>query len=169
MMWITTDWFFFQCDPGIGVDRFFHALYSNKNILVLLGSGCSNVTERLANIVPYWNIPQVSIFFSPQIFQFHFYWKNCAWFFQRLKTPLKMKIQIVLRNSYEINRYHFEQFIYIQQIQKKCFFASIIDEKGNQFFWDRDALFQHYCHYIFDEKFRHMVNEYLSSYKKTIR
>ncbi|XP_044748557.1 gamma-aminobutyric acid type B receptor subunit 2 isoform X2 [Coccinella septempunctata] len=49
-----------RCDPGIGVDRFFYALYSNKNILVLLGSGCSNVTERLANIVPYWNIPQIS-------------------------------------------------------------------------------------------------------------
>ncbi|XP_045480346.1 gamma-aminobutyric acid type B receptor subunit 2 isoform X1 [Harmonia axyridis] len=49
-----------MCDPGIGVDRFFYALYSNNNILFLLGSSCSNVTERLANIVPYWNIPQIS-------------------------------------------------------------------------------------------------------------
>ncbi|KAL3267203.1 hypothetical protein HHI36_011339 [Cryptolaemus montrouzieri] len=49
-----------RCDPGVGVDRFFYALYSNKNILVLLGSSCSNVTESLAHVVPYWNIPQVS-------------------------------------------------------------------------------------------------------------
>ncbi|XP_017770672.1 PREDICTED: gamma-aminobutyric acid type B receptor subunit 2 isoform X2 [Nicrophorus vespilloides] len=49
-----------QCDPGAGIDRFFHALYSKKIIIMLLGSGCSNVTESLANIVPYWNILQVS-------------------------------------------------------------------------------------------------------------
>ncbi|KAK4887533.1 hypothetical protein RN001_003804 [Aquatica leii] len=49
-----------KCDPGVGVDSFFHAIYSNKLILMLLGSGCSNVTESLANIMPYWNILQVS-------------------------------------------------------------------------------------------------------------
>ncbi|XP_018573982.1 gamma-aminobutyric acid type B receptor subunit 1-like [Anoplophora glabripennis] len=49
-----------ECDPGVGIDRFFHALYSNKTILMLLGAGCSNVSERLAHVVPFWNIIQVS-------------------------------------------------------------------------------------------------------------
>ncbi|KAJ8936182.1 hypothetical protein NQ318_017062 [Aromia moschata] len=47
-----------KCDPGVGIDRFFHALYSNKTILMLLGAGCSNVSERLAHVVPYWNVIQ---------------------------------------------------------------------------------------------------------------
>ncbi|CAH0561231.1 unnamed protein product [Brassicogethes aeneus] len=49
-----------HCDPGVGIDRFFHALYSKKKILMLLGTGCSNVTESLAHVMPYWNILQVS-------------------------------------------------------------------------------------------------------------
>lgn len=53
-----------QCDPGVGVDRFFHALYTQHltRMLMLLGSACSEVTESLAKVVPYWNIVQVSIF-----------------------------------------------------------------------------------------------------------
>ncbi|XP_060531549.1 gamma-aminobutyric acid type B receptor subunit 2 [Cylas formicarius] len=49
-----------KCDPGVAVDRLFHALYSDKTILMLLGAGCSNVSETLAHVVPYWNILQVS-------------------------------------------------------------------------------------------------------------
>ncbi|XP_051153184.1 uncharacterized protein LOC127276638 isoform X2 [Leptopilina boulardi] len=52
-----------QCDPGVAVDRFFHAIYSsNKNSLMplLLGTACSEVSETLAKIVPYWNVVQVS-------------------------------------------------------------------------------------------------------------
>ncbi|XP_023290451.1 gamma-aminobutyric acid type B receptor subunit 1 [Orussus abietinus] len=52
-----------QCDPGVGVDRFFHALYSqrkNAPMPLLLGTACSEVTETLAKIVPYWNMVQVS-------------------------------------------------------------------------------------------------------------
>ncbi|EFA01604.1 gamma-aminobutyric acid type B receptor subunit 2 [Tribolium castaneum] len=49
-----------QCDPGVGIDRFFHAIYSKKTIVMLLGTSCSNVTESLAHVVPYWNILQVS-------------------------------------------------------------------------------------------------------------
>nr|XP_012147462.1 PREDICTED: uncharacterized protein LOC100877668 [Megachile rotundata] len=52
-----------KCDPGVAVDRFFHALYSaEKNDLIplLLGTACSEVTETLAKIVPYWNVIQVS-------------------------------------------------------------------------------------------------------------
>lgn len=53
--------FVLQCDPGVGVDRFFHALYTHqsKRIIMVLGSACSEVTESLAKIVPYWNILQV--------------------------------------------------------------------------------------------------------------
>ncbi|XP_050299268.1 uncharacterized protein LOC126738137 isoform X2 [Anthonomus grandis grandis] len=49
-----------QCDPGVAIDRLFHTIYSNKTIVMLLGAGCSNVSEALAHIVPYWNIIQVS-------------------------------------------------------------------------------------------------------------
>ncbi|GJQ84523.1 GABA-B-R3 [Trypoxylus dichotomus] len=49
-----------ECDPGVAIDRFFHALYSNKTISMLLGSGCSNVSESLAHMAIYWNILQVS-------------------------------------------------------------------------------------------------------------
>ena len=51
-----------QCDPGVAVDRFFHAIYSRKNNIMplLLGTACSEVSETLAKIVPYWNIVQVS-------------------------------------------------------------------------------------------------------------
>ncbi|XP_075225700.1 gamma-aminobutyric acid type B receptor subunit 3 [Lycorma delicatula] len=51
-----------KCDPGVGVDRFFHALYTRPLIRmpILLGSACSEVTESLAKVVPYWNMVQVS-------------------------------------------------------------------------------------------------------------
>lgn len=52
-----------QCDPGVAVDRFFYALYTEKKSTLmpfLLGTACSEVTETLAKIVPYWNIVQVS-------------------------------------------------------------------------------------------------------------
>ncbi|XP_070150184.1 uncharacterized protein Gaba-b-r3 isoform X2 [Polyergus mexicanus] len=52
-----------KCDSGVAVDRFFHALYSTrkKNLMpFLLGTACSEVTETLAKIVPYWNVIQVS-------------------------------------------------------------------------------------------------------------
>ncbi|XP_073949061.1 gamma-aminobutyric acid type B receptor subunit 3, partial [Choristoneura fumiferana] len=51
-----------KCDPGVGVDRFFHALYTEREsrMVMLLGSACSEVTESIAKIVPYWNIVQVS-------------------------------------------------------------------------------------------------------------
>jgi ABC-type branched-subunit amino acid transport system substrate-binding protein len=52
-----------QCDSGVAVDRFFHALYSTRKkhlMPFLLGTACSEVTETLAKIVPYWNVIQVS-------------------------------------------------------------------------------------------------------------
>ncbi|XP_067625917.1 gamma-aminobutyric acid type B receptor subunit 2 isoform X2 [Eurosta solidaginis] len=51
-----------QCDPGVGVDRFFHAIYTQPHtrMIMLLGSACSEVTESLAKVVPHWSIVQVS-------------------------------------------------------------------------------------------------------------
>ena len=51
----------FQCDPGIGIDTFFHALYmmNTTRVVMLLGTACSDVTESLAKVVPYWNVVQV--------------------------------------------------------------------------------------------------------------
>lgn len=51
-----------KCDPGVGVDRFFHALYTEREarMVMLLDTACSEVTESIAKIVPYWNIVQVS-------------------------------------------------------------------------------------------------------------
>ncbi|XP_068085262.1 gamma-aminobutyric acid type B receptor subunit 2 [Anabrus simplex] len=51
-----------QCDPGVGVDAFFHALYTQNStrMVMLLGTACSDVTESLAKVVPYWNMVQVS-------------------------------------------------------------------------------------------------------------
>lgn len=56
--------FISQCDPGVGVDRFFHALYTERDarMVMLLGTACSEVTESIAKIVPYWNIVQVTLF-----------------------------------------------------------------------------------------------------------
>ena len=49
-----------QCDPGVGVDTFFHALYTKSTrMIMLLGTACSEVTESLAKVTPYWNIVQV--------------------------------------------------------------------------------------------------------------
>lgn len=63
-----------QCDPGVGVDRFFHALYTKKStrMVMLLGSACSEVTESLAKVVPYWNMVQVN----------RIYWIFCYFHFQ---------------------------------------------------------------------------------------
>ncbi|OXA58880.1 Gamma-aminobutyric acid type B receptor subunit 2 [Folsomia candida] len=52
-----------QCDPGTGVDAFFHALYSQKNstkIIALLGTACDEVTERVSKVATHQRIVQVS-------------------------------------------------------------------------------------------------------------
>ncbi|KAF8790456.1 Gamma-aminobutyric acid type B receptor subunit like protein [Argiope bruennichi] len=49
-----------QCDSGVAVDAFFHSLYRQPVMTTLLGTGSSEVTERLARVVSRWNIVQVS-------------------------------------------------------------------------------------------------------------
>ena len=53
---------YLQCDTGAGVDAFFHAFYTLQvRMLMLLGAACTEVTESLAQMTPYWNIVQVSL------------------------------------------------------------------------------------------------------------
>ncbi|GAB6027300.1 Metabotropic GABA-B receptor subtype 3A [Chamberlinius hualienensis] len=47
-------------DTGIAVDAFFHAVYCRPQMVMVLGSSSSPVTEKLAQIVPVWNVLQVS-------------------------------------------------------------------------------------------------------------
>lgn len=51
-----------KCDAGVGVDRFFHAIYTQNHtkMVMVLGSACSEVTESLARVVPYWNMIMAS-------------------------------------------------------------------------------------------------------------
>ncbi|XP_054709345.1 gamma-aminobutyric acid type B receptor subunit 2-like [Uloborus diversus] len=49
-----------QCDSGVAVDAFFHSLYRQPTMSVLLGTGSSEVTERLARVVSRWNVIQMS-------------------------------------------------------------------------------------------------------------
>uniref|UniRef100_T1JM31 Gamma-aminobutyric acid type B receptor subunit 2 n=1 Tax=Strigamia maritima TaxID=126957 RepID=T1JM31_STRMM len=49
-----------KCDSGAAVDAIFHALYQKPQIIMLLGTGCSHVTVKLAQIVTRWNLLQVS-------------------------------------------------------------------------------------------------------------
>ncbi|GFS69808.1 gamma-aminobutyric acid type B receptor subunit 2 [Nephila pilipes] len=48
------------CDSGVAVDAFFHSLYRQPVMTTILGTGSSEVTERLARVVSRWNIVQIS-------------------------------------------------------------------------------------------------------------
>ena len=52
-------WYFqimFQCDPGVAVDALYDLIYRREQLLMVMGSACSEVTKTLAEIVPYWNL-----------------------------------------------------------------------------------------------------------------
>ena len=46
----------FQCDPGVAVDALYDLIYRREQLLMVMGSACSEVTKTLAEIVPYWNL-----------------------------------------------------------------------------------------------------------------
>ncbi|GFQ88031.1 gamma-aminobutyric acid type B receptor subunit 2 [Trichonephila clavata] len=50
----------YECDSGVSVDAFFHSLYRQPVMTTILGTGSSEVTERLARVVSRWNIVQIS-------------------------------------------------------------------------------------------------------------
>ena len=45
-----------QCDPGLGADAFYDFIYQKRQLIMLIGTRCSEVTKTLAEIVPYWNL-----------------------------------------------------------------------------------------------------------------
>ncbi|CAH1778015.1 unnamed protein product [Owenia fusiformis] len=49
-----------KCDPGTGADEFYHMIYSDNPLTMVLGSACSEVTKMVGEIVPYWNLMMVS-------------------------------------------------------------------------------------------------------------
>lgn len=57
---LTLNLILFQCNPGIATDALFDFIYRKPRLAAVIGSGCSGVTETLAEIVPYWNTVLVS-------------------------------------------------------------------------------------------------------------
>ena len=51
---------YFQCDPGSSADAFFDFVYRKPTMTMLIGSSCSEVTETIGEIAPYWNLILVS-------------------------------------------------------------------------------------------------------------
>ncbi|XP_061187970.1 gamma-aminobutyric acid type B receptor subunit 2-like [Saccostrea echinata] len=49
-----------QCNPGIAIDALFDFIHRKPLLAFVLGSGCSDVTKALAEIVPYWNTILIS-------------------------------------------------------------------------------------------------------------
>ncbi|KAL3234091.1 hypothetical protein MRX96_022836 [Rhipicephalus microplus] len=48
------------CDAGAAINAFFHAIYRKQQMTMLLGTSSSEVTERLAKVVSYWGVLQIS-------------------------------------------------------------------------------------------------------------
>ncbi|ELU13608.1 hypothetical protein CAPTEDRAFT_204049 [Capitella teleta] len=49
-----------QCDPGVGANAFYDFIYSKPQVIMMVGTRCSEVTKTLAEIAPYWNLLLVS-------------------------------------------------------------------------------------------------------------
>ncbi|ELU13609.1 hypothetical protein CAPTEDRAFT_204050 [Capitella teleta] len=45
-----------KCDPGDGADAFYHLMYEQPRVEMLVGTSCSDVAETLAEIAPYWRL-----------------------------------------------------------------------------------------------------------------
>ena len=48
-----------QCDRTTSLDAFFEEVSLDPNDFAVIGCGCSDATEAVAEIVHYWNIPLV--------------------------------------------------------------------------------------------------------------
>lgn len=51
---------FLQCDAGIGTNALYEQLYRNPTKILVLGAGCSGVSEATAQVSHLWNLVQVS-------------------------------------------------------------------------------------------------------------
>ncbi|VDI77951.1 gamma-aminobutyric acid type B receptor [Mytilus galloprovincialis] len=49
-----------KCDPGVATDALLDLIYRKPQILMVMGGACSEVTETLAELSPYWNLILVS-------------------------------------------------------------------------------------------------------------
>ncbi|CAG2186359.1 GABBR [Mytilus edulis] len=47
---------FKMCDPGVATDALLDLIYRKPQILMVMGGACSEVTETLAELSPYWNL-----------------------------------------------------------------------------------------------------------------
>ena len=52
-----------QCNPGIGTNALYEQLYSSPTKVLVLGAGCSPVSEATAQVSHLWNIVQVGELF----------------------------------------------------------------------------------------------------------
>ena len=51
--------FSLQCDPGIGTNVLFEQLYEDPVKIMILGAGCSAVSQATAQASHLWNLLQV--------------------------------------------------------------------------------------------------------------
>ena len=49
--------------PGVATDVLLDLIYRKPKILMFIGGACSDVTETLAELAPYWNLIMVHIFY----------------------------------------------------------------------------------------------------------
>jgi gamma-aminobutyric acid type B receptor len=50
----------FQCDPGVGMDALYDFIYNKPQLLMVIGSACSSVTQTVGQLISNWNLLQVS-------------------------------------------------------------------------------------------------------------
>ena len=55
----------FQCDPGVATDVLLDLIYRKSQVVMVMGGACSEVTETLAELAPYWNLIMVSVYCKP--------------------------------------------------------------------------------------------------------
>jgi len=65
-----------QCDAGIGTNAMFEQLYRMPPKLLVLGAGCSAVTEATAQVSHLWNLVQVRDALSSLSASIYFF---CLW------------------------------------------------------------------------------------------
>lgn len=51
----------FKCDAGIGTNALYRQLYQPPAKLLVLGAGCSEVSQATAQVSHLWNLLQVNV------------------------------------------------------------------------------------------------------------
>ncbi len=50
-----------QCSAGPSVQGFTDQIFDMNERLLIIGSDCSTATEPVAELAPFWGLPQVSL------------------------------------------------------------------------------------------------------------